>query len=215
MAKKQAQKPQKQMKQKVKNKKAVKKVFFEVSAPLTSTRIHLYASSPQELEGRTIKIDLTKSLRGKNLELKMRIKNEKEGLVGIPESAKLASTYVKRIVRKGTDYSEDSILASCRDLEVRIKPLMVTRRRVSKKILAALRESARKQLISHLKTRDAEEIFSEIISNKLQKQLAVKLKKIYPLALCEIRMFEVLGKIKETEKEEPEEKKVDSKEEKA
>lgn len=190
------------MKQKVKNKKAVKKVFFEVSAPLTSTKIHLYAATPQELDGRTVKLDLTKSLRGKNLELKIRIKNEKEKLIGIPESMKLVSTYVQKVVRKGTDYSEDSITAQCRDFEVRIKPLMVTRRRVSRKVLAALRESARKQLISHLKTRDAEEIFSEIITNRLQKQLAAKLKKIYPLALCEIRMFEVLGAVKEQPKEE-------------
>ena len=194
-------KPQKQMKQKVKNKKAVKKSFFEVSAPLTSTKIQLYAPSPQDLNGRTVKIDLTKSLRGKNLELKIRVKNEGEKLIGIPESMKLASTYVRRVVRKGTDYSEDSIATACRDMEVKIKPLMVTRRRVSKKVLSALRESARKQLISHLKTRDAEEIFSEIIANKLQKQLAVKLKKIYPLALCEIRMFEILGPATKTKEE--------------
>jgi ribosomal protein S3AE len=215
MAKAKGQKQQKQMKQKVKNKKAVKRSFFEVTAPLTSTKIYLYAASPQELDGKTVKIDLTKSLRGKNLELKIRIKNDEEKLVGIPESVRLVSTYARKVVRKGTDYAEDSFETPCRDLQVRIKPLIVTRRRVSKKVLASLRENAKKQIISHLKTRNAEEIFSEIITNKIQKQLAVKLKKIYPLALCEIRMFEVLGEAKETKEEPKEELLQESSEEKA
>ena len=34
--------------------------------------------------------------------------------------------------------------------------------------------------------------FNEIITNKIQKELSLKIKKIYPLALCEIRRFEVL-----------------------
>jgi ribosomal protein S3AE len=209
---KESQEQKKEMKQKTKTKKAVKKTFFEVSAPLVSTKILLYASSPQELQNRTVRIDLTKSLRGKNLELIIRIKNENEKLVGIPESVKLVSSYVRKVVRKGTDYSEDSFETPCRDFQVRIKPLMVTRRRVSRKILSALRESAKKQLIPHLRTRNAEEIFSEIISNKLQKQLALKLKKIYPLALCEIRMFEVIGPAKEL-KEQKEESTEDSQQE--
>ena len=132
MAKEQPQEPKKEMKQKVKSKKVVKKMFFEVSAPLISTKIQLYASSPQELNNRTVKIDLTKSLRGKNLELILRIKNENEKLIGVPESVNLVSSYVRKIVRKGTDYSEDSFEANCRDFQVRIKPLMVTRRRVSR-----------------------------------------------------------------------------------
>ncbi|MFH1290268.1 MAG: hypothetical protein ABIH92_02555 [Nanoarchaeota archaeon] len=205
MATKKQQKPQKQMKQKPKAKKTTKKSFFEVDAPLTSTKIHLYAPSKEDLNGKTVKLDLTKSLRGKSLELRLRVRLEKEKLQGKPENVKLTSSYVRRVVRKGTDYSEDSFEAECRDSLVKIKPLMVTRRRVSKAILKALRKTAKKHLTTHLKTRNAEEIFSEIISNKLQKNLAVKLKKIYPLALCEIRMFEIIGPLKEKPKEDPKE----------
>jgi len=207
MAAKKQQKTPKVMKQKVKSKKVVKKSFFEVSAPLTATKIHLYAPSMESLEGKTVKLDLTKSLRGKNLELKLRIKKDGDNLIGVAESAKLISSYVRRVVRKGTDYSEDSFEAPCRDLQVRIKPLMVTRRRVSRAVLKALREATKKHLVPHLKTRDAEEIFSEIVSNKIQKQLALKLKKIYPLALCEIRMFEIIGPLKKEDKEDSKEEK--------
>ena len=59
---------------KTKSKKVLKKSFFEVEAPVTGTKIHLYGTSVEALDGRVVKIDLTKSLRGKSLELKIKIK---------------------------------------------------------------------------------------------------------------------------------------------
>jgi len=52
-----------------------------------------------------------------------------------------------------------------------------------------LRLTARQHLEVHLTTRTSKELFSEVMTNKLQKELSLKLKKIYPLALCEIRVF--------------------------
>ena len=106
------------------------------------------------------------------------------------------TSYIRRAMRTSTDYAEDSFEVECRDCVARIKPLLITRRRVSRTVLKTLRENAKKFLIGHIKTREVQEVFSEIISNKLQKQLSLKLKKIYPLALCEIRMFEILKKEK-------------------
>jgi len=54
-------------------KQEAKKSFFEVRAPMTSTKISLYAASAQELHGKTIMLDLTRSLRGKNFVLKMAV----------------------------------------------------------------------------------------------------------------------------------------------
>ncbi|MBU1988481.1 MAG: hypothetical protein KKD94_03305, partial [Nanoarchaeota archaeon] len=192
---------------KTKTKKSVKKSFFEIEAPITSTKIYLYAPSKEDLEGKTVKLDLTKTLRGKSLELKLRIKSSNEKLQAFPESVELMGSYIRRAMRKGTDYSEDSFETECKDSLVVVKPLIITRRRVPRAVLRALRENAKKHLIAHIKTRNAEEIFSEIVSNKLQKNLAVKLKKVYPLALCEIRVFKI---IKPLEKKEEKEK--DSKE---
>ena len=59
---------------KAKRKKGARKKFFEVIIPLVNTKIHLYGYSPEDLEGNTVKLDLTKSLRGKNLELKAKVK---------------------------------------------------------------------------------------------------------------------------------------------
>jgi len=54
-----------------------------------------------------------------------------------------------------------------------------------------LREKAREELINYVKNRDTETLFEEIFRNQLQKSLSLKLKKTYPLSLCEIRVFKV------------------------
>jgi ribosomal protein S3AE len=178
---------------KQKAKKIMKKSFFEVSAPMITTKIQLYSTSPEALDNKTVKIDLTKNLRGKNLILTLRIKNENGKLVSIPETLQLENSYIRKAMRRGTDYVEDSFQVQCRDSVVRIKPLLITRKRVSRAILKALRETAQKNIEVYLKTRNSQEIISDIITNKLQKNLLPKLKKVYPLALCEIRMFDVIS----------------------
>ncbi len=182
--------------------KSTKREFFEVSAPITATKIELYAATKEELTGKTIKLDLTKSLRGKNLELTLRILNENGKLVTRPEKTELTTTYIHRVMRKSTDYIEDSFETTCRDATARIKPFFITRRRVSRAVLKALRNAAHDYLQHYTKTRTIEELFSDVITNKLQKQLAFVLKKVYPLALCEIRIFELVKKKATPEKEE-------------
>jgi ribosomal protein S3AE len=198
-----AKKP-KIMKQKVK--KSLKKTFFEVSAPITSTKIHLYAPSPESLDGKSIKLDLTKSLRGKSLELKLKIKNKSDKLIAEPTSLNLAGSYIRRVMRKGVDYCEDSFFAETKDYNVLIKPFFISRKRVSRTVLRALRENSKKFLLSHLKTREANELISNIMTNKLQKSLSIKLKKVYPLALCEIRVFELIKPLDKKSKEETKKK---------
>lgn len=175
-----------------KSKKNAKKTFFEVKVPLTAANVQLYATNAEELEGKTIRLDLTKVLRGKNFDFRLVVKNENGQLVGVPKGLYLVSSYIIKIMRGGADYAEDSFEAECRDVIARVKPLLITRNRVSRGVLASLRRNAREYLQSQLKTRDAKEVFSDIMSNKLQRELSFKLKKIYPLALCEIRVFEVL-----------------------
>jgi ribosomal protein S3AE len=205
---------------KTKVKRGAKKSFYEVEAPMTAVKISLYGNSPEELDGRIVKLDLTKSLRGKSLDLKMRIKNKDGRLIAEPVSAKLAGSFIRRSMRRGTDYVEDSFEMNCKDAKVSVKPFMITRRRVSRAVRKALRVESRKFLEGYIKIRDTKELFGEILSNKIQRAMVVKLKKIYPLGFCEIRIFEVKGEKSEeeieeaNEVEEANEKKVEVKEEK-
>lgn len=175
-------------------KRNVQKQFFEVSAPLTSTSISLYAASPEELEGRTIILDMTRNLRGKNLQLIMRVASNNGKLEAQPIKMNLLSSYMRRVVRKGTDYIEDSFKVKCKDSEIIVKPFLITRKKVSRETRKALRIATKEHLVGVLTIRTALELFSDIMTGKIQKDLSIKLKKIYPLALCEIRRFEIIEK---------------------
>jgi len=176
-----------------KSRKNVRKKFYEIAIPLTTTKAHLYATNQEDLNGKVVKIDMTRSLRGKGFELKAKVIADEEKLESELISLSLAGSYIRRMMRRGSDYVEDSFSAECRDVIVRIKPFLIARNRISRAVRRALREQAKKFLESHLKTRTAKEIFTDLMTNKIQKQMAGKLKKIYPLALCEVRVFEITG----------------------
>jgi len=175
-----------------KTKKNIKKQFFEVKSSITNTKIQLYAASKDELVGKTVILDLTRNLRGKNLILKLKVKMENNELVGEPVLIALIGSYIRRMMRTGTDYVEDSFEIELRDGGAKIKLFMITRNKVSRAVRNELRNEGRKFIEAYTKTRTHKEIFSDIMANKLQRELSLKLKKVYPLALCEVREFEIL-----------------------
>lgn len=177
--------------QQTKLKKGAKKAFFEVRTPLTAAKIQLYASSLEELEGKVVKLDLTRSLKGKNFELRLKVAKKEGVLEAEPTGIELLGSYIRRMMRIGVDYVEDSFEAECKDGKARVKPFMITRNKVSRAVRRELRNNAKKFVEEYMKTRSAREIFTDIVTNKLQKELFIRLKKIYPLALCEIRVFEL------------------------
>ena len=78
-----------------------------------------------------------------------------------------------------------------------IKPFLITRRKVPRKVRKSLRETTRQELIKYVKSKTTDEIFDDILKNRLQKPLSLKLKKIYPLSACEIRIIKVEKEITE------------------
>jgi len=176
----------------VKTKKSARKSFFEVKVPLTAAKAYVYGNSVEEIDGKVIKIDLTRNLKGKNFELRLRARNINGVLQGEPISLELIGSYIRRAMRKGIDYVEDSFVTEIKEGKARVKIFLITRNKVSRAVRRELRNLARKHLETYLKSRSALEIFSELMTNKIQKELFLKLKKIYPLSFCEVRVFEVI-----------------------
>lgn len=174
-------------------KKGTKKEFFEVASSITASKLHVYGSDMDEAVGKTILLDMTRSLRGKSFEVTLRVEKEGDHLIGNPFKMMLAGSFVRRTMRKGTDYVEDSFIAESKDGKVVIKPFMISRNRISRSVRAALRSGAREFLEGYARIRTVQEMFSDIMTNKLQKEMAVKLKKVYPLAFCEIRALEAVN----------------------
>lgn len=142
-------------------------------------------------EGKTIKLDITKILRGKGCQAKFIIKKEQDKLVGKLISLVIYPSYVRRIIRGGTSIIEDSFDCKAKDTNFKIKPFIVTRKKVHRSIRNRLRNEAREEIIALCGDKTKEEIFKDILSSTLQKSLSKKLKKIYPLAFCDIRSIEV------------------------
>jgi len=168
-----------------------KKKFFDVEIPIINKETQLQAYELKDLEGKFIQYDLTRILRGKSILLQLKVKVKGDEATTSPTKIKLMPYFLKRMVRKGTNYVEDSFSTSCKDAQIKIKPFLITRKKVSRAVRKALREKAREELINYVKNKNVEDIFEEILKNTLQKPLSLKLKKIYPLSLCEIRMLEV------------------------
>jgi ribosomal protein S3AE len=167
-----------------------KKKFFDVEIPIISKQTQMQAYEIPELNGRLMKYDLTRILRGKSIMLTLKVKVEGNGATTIPTKLVLMPYFLRRMIRKGTNYVEDSFSAECQDAKLRIKPLLVTRKKVSRAVRNALRVKAREELINYVKDKPSTELFNQVLNNQIQKPLSMKLKKIYPLALCEIRVLE-------------------------
>jgi len=186
-----------------------KKRFYDVEIPIIGKETQLFAMDISELDGKYIKYDLTRTLRGKSVLLDLKVSVEDGKATSYPVELRLVPYYVKRMIRKGTDYVEDSFTANCKDTELLIKPIMVTRRKVSKAVRKALREKAKEEISNHIKSKTSESIFEDLLKNKMQKEISLKLKKIYPLSAFEIRVIKV-QKVFEKNLEEKEENKKES-----
>ena len=168
-----------------------KKRFFDVDMPLLKKETQLQAYELKELGGRLIIYDLTRLLKGKSLIIKLKVKVEGDKAPSVPKEIKLLPYHIRRMMRKGTNSVEDSFSAECKDAKIRIKPFLITRRKVSRAIRKALREKAKEEILDYVKDKSYEKIFDDVLKNSLQKTLSIKLKKIYPLSLCEIRILTV------------------------
>jgi len=190
---------------------AERKKYIDAEIPILNSTIRVLGT-PEELNNRTIKLDMTRKLRGKGLTITFRLINKNGKLIGIPNKMELVKSYIQRMMRKRIDYVEDSFKAQCADTRIIIKPFLITRKKVSRAVRKNLRNTAKEFLLEYLKKKDYNDICQELLDSTLQKTLLPKLKKIYPLSFCEIRIFETkeLKKIdiekilKQTQKEEGE-----------
>ncbi len=168
---------------------AERKKFINVQIPILASEMRILGTA-EELHNKTIKLDLTRQLRGKGLTIKLRIFNQDGNLIAIPNNMELTTSYIRRMMRKRTDYIEDSFNARCADIKTIIKPLLITRKKVSRAVRKNLRNTAREFLLEYVKEKDYIEMCNEILDGTLQKAMLPKLKKVYPLSFCDIRIFE-------------------------
>lgn len=171
--------------------KVQKRKFFEVDVPIVNEKFEVSGTSPERLSGKSIKLDITRKLKGKSTELILKIKNEDGKIVAVPKKLVILPYFISHMMHKGVSYVEDSFEAETKESKVVVKPFLITRKKVSRAVGRTLRNLARNWIVDYLKEKYDDEVFEELLSNQLQKPLSLKLKKTYPLAVCEIRIFEI------------------------
>tara|TARA_Y100000310_G_C20663035_1_gene805846 strand:- start:362 stop:1303 length:942 start_codon:yes stop_codon:yes gene_type:complete len=176
-----------------------RKKFQEVDVPLIKGKIELIGESVSDIAGKTIKLDLTRQLKGKSVEVVVKVINEKEKAVAVPIKMKLLSYFIRRMIRKKISYVEESLLIPSQESMLVVKPFLITRKRVSKAVRKALRNRAKNWLEDYISQMTDREVFDEVLSNRLQKPLSLVLKKTYPLSLCEIRILEIKRPLEKSE----------------
>jgi len=168
--------------------------------------IQIYSENLENELGKKINFDLTRYLKGKSSEAKLVVGKSGSNYIAKFESLKILPFYIKRSVRKGTSYVEDSFVVKVKDAYLRIKPFLLTRKKVHRSVRKSLRENAKSFVEKLLREKTREEVFRLIISLELQRIMNKKLRKTYPLAFCDIRNIEVLNKKVENFEEKTEKK---------
>ena len=178
-----------------------RKKFQEVDVPLIRGKIELIGETKEEIVGKTIKLDLTRQLKGKSVEVTVKVAKDKETdkLIAHPTKMKLMGYFIRRMIRKKISYVEESLQMPSQESMLIVKPFLITRKRVSRAVRSALRNRTKNWLEDYISQMTDKEVFDEVLSNKLQKSLSLVLKKTYPLSLCEIRVLEIKRSLEKSE----------------
>ncbi len=164
-----------------------KKKYFDVKLEVLNSSIPLLGFNPEAFKGRIIKFDLTKILKGKNCEARFLISLKENELFGEMISFSMYPSFIRKMIGHNITIIEDSFSCKCQDANLRIKPFLITRKQVHRSVASALRVAAKEFLSKDIESMTKERILQAILIGGIQRELSKKLKKIYPLAVCEIR----------------------------
>ncbi len=174
-----------------------RKKWYTVIATKDFQEMHLgesLADEPKHLIGRHLHLNLMTLLndpKKQSITVHFAVQ-EVRGDLGIASLVhyQLNSSYLKRLVRKTSNKIEESYAITTKDgQKCRIKPVLFTRNKVNNSTLTTVRKKAEEHLRQLFQQYTLPELFSLIISNKLQMELKSALKKIYPISSCEIKSF--------------------------
>ena len=154
-------------------------------------KVFLLSDKVENLENKIIKYDLSKVLRGKNTILTLKTKVKEGKVNGEATKLQILQPFFQRIMRKNVSYVEDSFSGDCEDGSVKVKPFLITRRKVHRSVRKALRDKTKIEILEYLKSKKTQDLFKELIKGRVQKTISLKLKKIYPLSFFDIRILKV------------------------
>ncbi|MEM4263480.1 MAG: hypothetical protein QW666_01115 [Candidatus Woesearchaeota archaeon] len=105
----------------------------------------------------------------------------------------LLPSAARKLMRRSRSKIEDSYVVQTEDgKKLRIKPLLITRSRAKGGVVARIRHELKLNIEKILAKTKYEQFIRDLVTKKFQRTLADGLKKIYPVAVLEIRMFRLV-----------------------
>lgn len=150
--------------------------------------------APESLVGRSIRVNLmtlTRDPKKQNFSLSFKVR-EVKGSDAHTELAKyeMGTVHIKRVVKRGKDKVDDSFVVTTNDnIKMRVKPLLITKSKVQHSVLTSLRKVSKEFIENDARGKSCSDFWVGVLSSDLQRSMRGALKKIYPLALVEIRML--------------------------
>lgn len=179
----------------VKTGKKKKKIWYSVVASKEFNNIfigEIPSFDSKNLVGKCINVNLFSLIREpkkQNVNIRFKIsnvtdKNASCDMVGY----ELSSSFIKRMMRRTKSKVDDSFAVETKDkVKLRIKPFIVTKNKVQRSVLSAIKKESRDLLGKAIKERVFSSVIGDILGGRLQKEVRIKMNKIYPIAVFELR----------------------------
>jgi ribosomal protein S3AE len=193
-------------------KKQKKKKWCPIVAPeLFQNRVigETLLDDASMLMNRTITVNMMQlfgDMKRQNVSIMFKVTDVKEGKgLCIPVKYVVAQSSLRRLAKREKDKLSDSFVVKTADGKlVRIKPVMITNNQTKGSVQTALLRNCRVACKELINTLQFENIFVDLISGRLQKDIKEKLHKVYPLRIFDIRTFELETRKKKESVEEGE-----------
>jgi len=205
----------------------IKKKWYQILAPKEFNEVLIGETpslDPRLLIGKIMTINLmgiTRDIKKQNINMTFKVSGLKENkaeteVVGY----KVMPAFIKRIIRRGRNNLHDSFVCKTSDEKnVRLKPLVITVNKTKGAVVNSLMKALKTNLTEYVRKITYKELVNEIVSHKLQSNLKIPLRKIYPLRSFEIKEMllepgkKTAGKKEKPKLEEKPKEKVELKEE--
>ena len=172
-----------------------KKIWYPILAPKMFHNVELgetFVYEPNAMIGKTITqnlMNLTNDIKKQNVNMKFEVESIENNKAKTKIIAfNIVPATVKRLARRDSRKMDISFTCKTKDnVPMRIKPLLVTRTKISNSILTKLRRIAIDFISKKIKSDTYENAINNLVFHKIQGSLREHLKKTYPLKTCEIR----------------------------
>lgn len=179
--------------------KGKKKKWYTILAPANFDNKELGDSlvlEPENLMGKKIKVNLmtlTNDIKKQNIRLKFEVTEIKEskGLT-TPTEFELSPALIKRYVRRKKDRLDESLVYMTKDeKKVRIKPFVLTRNNITGSLKKEIRKILKLTLQKIIASRNYLDLYTDLISYRIQKELRDNINKVVPIKNSEIRILQL------------------------